>query len=61
MRGAPFVLGVVFVVLKLTGYITWSWLWVTCPFWIGFALFIAFGILGAVVVGGVTAVVRRRL
>lgn len=26
-------LGVAFVVLKLTGYISWSWWWVTAPFW----------------------------
>lgn len=26
-------LGVAFVVLKLTGYIDWSWWWVTAPFW----------------------------
>lgn len=31
-------LGVVFVVLKLTGYIDWSWWWVTAPFWGGFAV-----------------------
>jgi phosphoglycerol transferase MdoB-like AlkP superfamily enzyme len=30
-------LGVAFVVLKLTGYIDWSWWWVTAPFWGGFA------------------------
>lgn len=40
-------LGVVFVTLKLTGVITWSWWWVTLPFWGGMAiamllLFIAF-------------------
>lgn len=29
-------LGLVFVVLKLTGYIAWSWIWVLAPFWIGF-------------------------
>ena len=34
-------LGVVFVTLKLTGYIDWSWWWVTSPFWAGFALAIA--------------------
>lgn len=28
-------LGVVFVTLKLTGYISWSWWLVTLPFWIG--------------------------
>ncbi len=24
---------IVFLVLKLTGYITWSWWWVTAPLW----------------------------
>lgn len=28
------VLGLIFITLKLTGYITWSWLWVLAPFWI---------------------------
>ena len=31
-------LGCIFVTLKLTGYIDWSWWWVTAPFWGGFAL-----------------------
>jgi len=31
-------LGVVFVVLKLTNYIDWSWWYVTLPFWGGIAL-----------------------
>lgn len=31
-------LGLVFVVLKLTKYIDWSWWWVTLPFWGGFAI-----------------------
>jgi hypothetical protein len=31
-------LGVLFVGLKLTGHITWSWWWVTLPFWGGFAI-----------------------
>jgi hypothetical protein len=26
-------LGVLFVGLKLTGHIGWSWWWVTAPFW----------------------------
>lgn len=33
-------LTIVFIVLKLTGYISWSWWWVLSPIWIGFALFI---------------------
>jgi len=31
-------LGVAFVVLKLLGFITWCWWWVTLPFWGGFAV-----------------------
>lgn len=31
-------LGVLFVALKLTGLIDWSWWWVTAPFWGGLAL-----------------------
>ena len=34
-------LGVVFVTLKLIGVISWSWWWVTAPFWGGFALVLA--------------------
>jgi hypothetical protein len=52
----PFgLLGVAFVVLKLTHYIDWSWGWVTLPFWGGFALIgcflmlaIALGLLAAI-------------
>lgn len=29
---------IVFLVLKLTHVIDWSWWWVTCPLWIGFAI-----------------------
>ena len=27
-------LAILFIALKLTGYITWSWLWVLAPIWI---------------------------
>lgn len=33
-------LGVAFVVLKLTKVIDWNWWWVLAPFWGGFAIFI---------------------
>jgi hypothetical protein len=46
-------LGVVFVTLKLTGYIDWSWWWVTAPFWGGFAL--ALAILGLILIGALVA------
>lgn len=35
-------LGVLFVGLKLTGVINWSWWWVTLPFWGGAALVLSF-------------------
>ncbi len=38
--GVLSVLGIIFVVLKLVGTITWSWWWVTAPFWGGFLLWI---------------------
>ena len=31
---APYVLGIVFIVLKLCEFISWSWFWVLSPFWI---------------------------
>jgi len=34
-------LGVAFVVLKLTGFINWSWWWVTVPFWGGLVIVLA--------------------
>ena len=44
-------LGVVFVTLKLTGFIDWSWWWVTLPFWGGLALLLAIlAVVGAVAV-----------
>ena len=35
------ILGLIFITLKLTGHITWSWLWVLGPFWIPFAIALA--------------------
>jgi len=40
--GIAGLLGVVFVILKLTGVIAWSWLWVLAPFWIPIVIFAAF-------------------
>jgi hypothetical protein len=33
-------LTIVFIVLKLTKVITWSWIWVLSPLWIGWSLVI---------------------
>lgn len=53
LTGAVFL---VFLVLKLTGVITWSWWWVTAPLWIPVALLCAWLLLA---VGVATAVKRR--
>lgn len=56
-------LGVLFVGLKLTGYIDWSWWWVTLPFWGGFALFLVIITLiglGAGGIFGIAALVNGR-
>lgn len=34
-------LTILFIALKLTGHITWSWIWVLSPLWIGLALVLA--------------------
>ena len=39
-------LGVVFVTLKLTGVIDWSWWWVTLPFWGGLVLLLTIAVIG---------------
>lgn len=36
--GFPGLLAIVFITLKLTGYIDWSWWWVLSPIWIGFLI-----------------------
>ena len=36
--GLPMVLFLIFLVLKLTKNIDWSWWWVTSPLWITFGL-----------------------
>jgi hypothetical protein len=38
----PTVLAVLFIGLKLTGHITWPWIWVLAPIWIPAALALFF-------------------
>lgn len=48
--GLGTLLFVVFLILKLTGYIAWSWFWVTSPLWISFLLiFLIIGVAAIVV------------
>jgi hypothetical protein len=48
-HGIPTVVFIVFLVLKLTGLITWSWWWVTSPVWIIAGLTVILGFLAFVV------------
>jgi len=43
------VLFLIFLVLKLTGNITWSWWWVTAPLWVPIALLIIIVITATVI------------
>jgi len=44
-------LTIVFIVLKLTGYINWTWLWVLSPIWISTLLVILFFIIIIIIFG----------
>ena len=43
------ILGLIFITLKLTGHITWSWMWVLAPFWIPLAIAIAIFLIDFIV------------
>ena len=51
LGGPCFLLFLVFLVLKLTKVITWSWWWVTAPLWIPVALLLAIVIIVLIVAG----------
>jgi len=40
--GIGMILFLIFLVLKLTGHIDWSWWWVTAPLWAPITVFIMF-------------------
>ena len=46
------VLLIVFVILKLTGLINWSWVWVLSPIWIPVGILVAIAIVGIIGVYG---------
>lgn len=55
--GASSLLGILFVALKLTGHIDWSWFWVTAPFWIPLAIIL--GILGFMLIIAIIAAILK--
>lgn len=50
----PTLLFIAFLVLKLTGVISWSWFWVTAPIWIPAAF------AGGFLLGAIAFVATRR-
>lgn len=48
---------IIFLILKLTGVIAWSWWWVTSPLWIGFLLGIVLLAIGCVMAGGLLGLI----
>lgn len=49
-------LAVLFIGLKLTGYVTWSWWWVLSPLWIPW-VFVGAGLVLAILVAALMALV----
>jgi hypothetical protein len=43
-------LTLLFIGLKLTGYITWPWIWVLSPIWISLAIFVVAVLIFAIYV-----------
>lgn len=41
----PFVVFVVFLILKLTNLVKWSWWWITSPLWIVAALVVVLAVI----------------
>jgi hypothetical protein len=41
---------IVFLVLKLTNVIEWSWLWVTAPLWIPFIVAVVIFVVGKILI-----------
>ena len=54
--GITTILFVVFLVLKLTGVISWSWWWVTAPLWIP----ICFGLIVAIIFIIARVIIRKK-
>lgn len=51
------ILGLIFVTLKLTDHIDWSWWWVTAPFWGPAAVVVGLLLLALLGIGSVAGIV----
>lgn len=54
------VLFLIFLTLKLTNVIDWSWWWVTCPLWIGLAIYLSVVIIAIFIALIVSLVVNLK-
>ncbi|MDV3612409.1 hypothetical protein CMU81_01015 [Elizabethkingia anophelis] len=52
-------LTIVFIVLKLTKVIAWSWWWVLAPTWIPVTLFVGFAII-MLIIGAITYLFTKK-
>ena len=53
-------LTIVFITLKLTNYIDWSWWWVLSPLWIPFVIIVLVILLLAMFTNGRLTIRRRK-
>jgi hypothetical protein len=56
------VLTIAFFIAKTTGTVSWSWIWVFSPFWIGFSIWlgtIVFVLLIALVLTIIDFIIRK--
>ena len=53
-------LTIVFITLKLTNFIDWSWWWVLSPLWIPFAIIVLVILLLAIFTNGRLTIRRRK-
>lgn len=54
-------LGIVFITLKLTGTIGWSWWWVTAPLWGPLAVGLVVAVIAAIISAIVLTVAKNRI
>lgn len=59
-RLIPCMVTLAFVVLKLTGYVSWSWFWVLSPLWITIMIWIILTIMGLFIIMKVEKFEKQR-
>ena len=57
--GLPSLLLLIFIILKLTHVIDWSWLWVLSPLWIAASLaLLFFVVIGVIILAAIIGIMR---